>query len=455
MFCYHCMRKINEGSTYCPHCGRQSFPDRDPHYLAAGSTLNDRYLIGNPMGEDGFSISYIARDLNIDERVAVKEFYPMGLVTRDSAISGRVSLKSEQEDFRSSFERGKDKFLQEARLSRQNGTADVRDIFSVNGTVYVVTSLTKDMMTGATAPDGAPLPYEDGFEGGQQNPNDMTDIGKKTPQKKKVSGGMIALIVIASLVVVGLIITMIVLFSGKGKGKTDQTATTVPTTVAATTVKEKEKETQAEDKSVTMIDVKGKKLSDAQSQLQALGLKVETSREQNADVAKDYIIRQSVEAGQKLQKGDTVMLYVSDGYEEVVTTQETHADPAFNSAQGSSVLSGYEAENVLNNDAKCWATEKDGKDAFITLRANGDQWVKGVYFGNGNIGDFQNWGRVTNVRFEFSDGTSVEKSISDISDLQTIDFGREVKTNSMKITILDSKAGAEHESTCITYIKAY
>ena len=204
-----------------------------------------------------------------------------------------------------------------------------------------------------------------------------------------------------------------------------------------------------------MIDVKGKKLSDAQAQLQALGLKVETSREQNADVAKDYIIRQSVEAGQKLQKGDTVMLYVSDGYEEVVTTQETHADPAFNSAQGSSVLSGYEAENVLNNDAKCWATEKDGKDAFITLRANGDQWVKGVYFGNGNIGDFQNWGRVTNVRFEFSDGTSVEKSISDISDLQTIDFGREVKTNSMKITILDSKAGAEHESTCITYIKAY
>ena len=288
MFCYHCMRKINEGSTYCPHCGRQSFPDRDPHYLAAGSTLNDRYLIGNPMGEDGFSISYIARDLNIDERVAVKEFYPMGLVTRDSAISGRVSLKSEQEDFRSSFERGKDKFLQEARLSRQNGTADVRDIFSVNGTVYVVTSLTKDMMTGATAPDGSPLPYEDGFEGGQQNPNDMTDIGKKAPQKKKVSGGMIALIVIASLVVVGLIITMIVLFSGKGKGKTDQTATTVPTTVAATTVKEKEKETQAEDKSVTMIDVKGKKLSDAQAQLQALGLKVETSREQNADVAKDW-----------------------------------------------------------------------------------------------------------------------------------------------------------------------
>ena len=179
------------------------------------------------------------------------------------------------------------------------------------------------------------------------------------------------------------------------------------------------------------------------------------TREFNDEVAKDYIIRQSAESGQTLRKGDTVMLYVSDGYEEVVTTQETHADPAFNSAQGSSVLSGYEAENVLNNDAKCWATEKDGKDAFITLRANGDQWVKGVYFGNGNIGDFQNWGRVTNVRFEFSDGTSVEKSISDISDLQTIDFGREVKTNSMKITILDSKAGAEHESTCITYIKAY
>lgn len=454
MFCYHCMRKINEGSTYCPHCGRQSFPDRDPHYLAAGSTLNDRYLIGNPMGEDGFSINYIARDLNIDERVVVKEFYPMGLVTRDSAISGRVSLKSEQEDFRASFERGKDKFLQEARLSRQNGTADVRDIFSVNGTVYVVTSLTRDMRTAPAAPDGAPLPYEDGFEGGAgQNPNNVTDIAGKPPQKKKVSGGMIALIVIASIVIVGLIITMIVLFAGKGKGKNDQAATTVPTTVASTTVETKAP--QPEDASVTMIDVKGKKLSDAQAQLLALGLKVETSREQNADVAKDYIIRQSVEGGQKLQKGDTVMLYVSDGYEEVVTTQETHAAPVFTSAQGSSALSGYDAENVLNNDAKCWATENDGKDAFITLRANSDQWVKGVYFGNGNIGDFQNWGRVTNVRFEFSDGTSLEKSISDISDLQTIDFGREVKTNSMKITILDSKTGSEHESACITYIKAY
>ena len=456
MFCYHCMRKIFEGSTYCPHCGRQSFPERDPHYLAAGTTLIGRYLIGNPMGEDGNSINYIARDLNIDERVVIKEYYPMGLAVRDNTVSGKVTLRSDQEETRTSFETGKDAFLQDARDSRKNGMLDVRDIFSSNGTVYVVTTLTDDIKPAPAPPNDNPS-YDDGFDGGSpEDPNAVTDIsGNKPPQKKKISGGMIALIVIASLVIIGCIVAVIIIFANKGNGKgaTDPTATTAATTATATVAETKA--TQAEDKTVIMIDVKGKKLSDAQSQLEALGLKVETTRVQSAEVPKDYIIRQSIEAGQKLQKGDTVMLYVSDGYEEVTTTEEVHAAPVFNSAEGSSTFEGHRAENVLNENAEFWATEKDGKGESITLRANDDQWVKGVKFGNGNLSEFDKWGRVSGVRFEFSDGTSVEKSISNFHDKQTIDFDREVKTTSIKITILETLAGSEHENTCITLIQPY
>lgn len=459
MFCYNCMRDIGNESNYCPHCGRNSYPDRTAHYLSAGSMLNNRYLIGNALGEDGFSITYIARDMNIDRRVAVKEYYPMGHVTRNSANSNQVELRSVAEtEF---VTRGTDRFISEAKIARQDGISDVRDIFSENNTVYVVTSL-RELTEQKKDSNHVPLPYNDGFDGETpETQKYMEDIQsrKPAPKKKKLGGGMIALIVIASVVVVGLATTMIILFANKGKTDSSNT-TTAPTTIAVTTVPTQKPTEQDVDTSVTMPDVKGKKLSDAEAQLNNLGLKVETTREPDATVAKDYIIRQSVDSGQILKKGDTVMLYVSDGYVETKTTKEVHPDPTFSSLDSSSDFMDetgkeYNVNSVTVNDNTCWATAGDGIDEWLEINANGDQWVNGVVLVNGNPQNYQGFSRITSVRFEFSDGTSIEKTISDMTNLQTIAFDREVRTNSIKMTITGVAEGTESLHACLAYIKPY
>lgn len=323
MFCYNCMHRISDENNYCPHCGRKSYPDRTPHHLTPGSDLKGRYLVGNALGEDSFIITYAARDLNIDERVVLREYYPMGHVHRNSEESNEVILNSETEA--AYFDKGTDAFIAQAHEAKRNGKADVRDIFTANNTVYVVTSR-QERPAGVNPRGSAPQQgegeesddYQDGYTGTRpEDYRSQTDISstRQPAPKKKGKGGLIAGIVIGSAVVIGLAVTLVVLLNNGGKGKDDKTATTVRATVV-TTAKPTEKPTDAPTKDpniVEMPDVRGKKLSDAESQLRELGLKIEISREYSDEVAKDYILRQSIDGGQTLRKGDTVMLYVSDG----------------------------------------------------------------------------------------------------------------------------------------------
>ena len=55
----------------------------------------------------------------------------------------------------------------------------------------------------------------------------------------------------------------------------------------------------------------GKKLSDAKSELVKMGLKVETQYEESDKVAEEYVIRQSIQSERQVNKGDTVMIFIS------------------------------------------------------------------------------------------------------------------------------------------------
>ena len=68
--------------------------------------------------------------------------------------------------------------------------------------------------------------------------------------------------------------------------------------------------TETDDK-VIMTNVSGKKLSDAQNELNALGLEIDTAYEESSEFAEGYVIRQSIQPDRILNKGDTVMLFVA------------------------------------------------------------------------------------------------------------------------------------------------
>lgn len=150
-YCVYCLGRM-DGKDICPHCGRNRKEYRtQPHHLAPYTILNGRYLIGIALGEGGFGITYIGRDLNLDMIVAVKEYYPFGYVNRNHTYSDEVSVSAMLS--REEYEKGKGKLMEEARtlakLSGLKGIVGVRDFFLINNTAYIV----MDYLKGCTLKD--------------------------------------------------------------------------------------------------------------------------------------------------------------------------------------------------------------------------------------------------------------------------------------------------------------
>lgn len=141
-WCLYCMSHLENG--VCPnHC--PSVPANEPHMLQPGTLLNGRYLVCRSLGHGGFGITYIGRDTVLDIPVAVKEFFPTGIATRDIAQTSEIHVTGTQN--RESLQREVEKFLNETRTLAQfldePGIVTVRDFFSANGTAYIVTEYIK------------------------------------------------------------------------------------------------------------------------------------------------------------------------------------------------------------------------------------------------------------------------------------------------------------------------
>lgn len=88
--------------------------------------------------------------------------------------------------------------------------------------------------------------------------------------------------------------------------------------------------------SVRVPDVQYKSLEEAQSLLEQAGLATEVKYEKSDTVAKDHVIRQSVEAGSEVQPQTTITIYVSTGNPNVKTPSTAVADNRTESTDGGS-----------------------------------------------------------------------------------------------------------------------
>ena len=143
MRCNYCFLMHNNGDI-CPACGyKHSDPPDELFYLYPGTTLQHRYIIGRALGAGGFGIVYKAWDTMRNIPVAIKEYYPSGLVTRTPGTGYlRLVAKSRANE----FEAGKHRFISECKctiqLDREHATTPglMHDVSSFvdNGTVYLV-----------------------------------------------------------------------------------------------------------------------------------------------------------------------------------------------------------------------------------------------------------------------------------------------------------------------------
>ena len=109
----------------------------DLRALPTGTCLSD-YRLERVLGHGGFGITYLATDLSLDQKVAIKEYYPREFAVRDSTKTIHATGSAED---RNNFAWGLDRFREEAktlaRFSHPNVVA-VRRLFEANGTSYIV-----------------------------------------------------------------------------------------------------------------------------------------------------------------------------------------------------------------------------------------------------------------------------------------------------------------------------
>lgn len=95
------------------------------------------YLLERVLGQGGFGITYLARDTNLDQLVAIKEYLPVDVATRRPDGTVRARTTEQQERYRA----GLDRFIREARtLARFDHPHIVRvhSVFEFNDTAYMV-----------------------------------------------------------------------------------------------------------------------------------------------------------------------------------------------------------------------------------------------------------------------------------------------------------------------------
>ncbi len=140
-------KNMQKTSGSCPFCGFDPSAYRqNPRCLPINTVLAGKYLVGKVLGEGGFGITYMGYDLNMKTRIAIKEYFPVELVSRDTTRlsegggSDRViSLSGEKSK---TYRQGLQKYVDEARsVSRFSGTpgiVSVKDFFYENDTAYIV-----------------------------------------------------------------------------------------------------------------------------------------------------------------------------------------------------------------------------------------------------------------------------------------------------------------------------
>jgi serine/threonine protein kinase len=137
--CISCMED-DSGAPVCPKCGASAqIPHTNNLQLAPRTVLRQQYLIGRALGHGGFGITYLAYDIGLQSRLAIKEYMPSGVAGRSAP---KPTVAPFNERMQEEYEWGLDRFLEEARTLKKFSThpniVSVDTIFRDNGTAYMV-----------------------------------------------------------------------------------------------------------------------------------------------------------------------------------------------------------------------------------------------------------------------------------------------------------------------------
>ena len=160
--CPYCMSPVQPGSP-CPACGR-NWERYQPasHHLPLGSLLQDRYQLGRALGEGGFGITYLGWDTVLKRKVAVKEYFPTFLVSREVSLTLDVTCHTSGNQ--PTYEKGREQFLREAKTMAKLDSipeiVQVLDHFPEHNTAYIVMEFLEGRTLKEVVAQTGPIPTQ-------------------------------------------------------------------------------------------------------------------------------------------------------------------------------------------------------------------------------------------------------------------------------------------------------
>lgn len=138
--CLHCMKLYDDNLIVCPYClyEEESQP-KVSYFLSPGTVIGNRYLIGEVIGSGGFGITYVGWDRVLNLKVAIKEYFPSGVASRENGDTRINITGATTEEF---YREGISKFLEEARLiaafREQPNIVHIFNFLEENNTAYII-----------------------------------------------------------------------------------------------------------------------------------------------------------------------------------------------------------------------------------------------------------------------------------------------------------------------------
>lgn len=135
------MQALPNGDDTCPYCSFDiSGYEEKSTCLKPFTVLQGKYMIGRVIGIGGFGITYIGWDLNLQTYIAIKEYFPGSLASRDTSTTVTQVLPNESS--KDVYDKGLKRYVEEAqnlsKFYQLQGIVSVKDFFYENATGYIV-----------------------------------------------------------------------------------------------------------------------------------------------------------------------------------------------------------------------------------------------------------------------------------------------------------------------------
>ncbi|MBQ8210817.1 MAG: PASTA domain-containing protein [Clostridia bacterium] len=135
--CPGCMNEVGD-SNICPYCGFNLKSEQSAPFLAYGTVLAGKYVVGDILEQNSEGVTYLGLDTITNNCVRIREFLPETIMMREKNET-KITVK---EDFRPAYKTLITEFLNMwhalMRLKSNEDIITVLDVFEANDTAYAV-----------------------------------------------------------------------------------------------------------------------------------------------------------------------------------------------------------------------------------------------------------------------------------------------------------------------------